>query len=373
MALGDSLTYGVKAIPGVGSGGYRANLWDSLTRGGMQIDYVGSQQSSSPGSKPPDPDNEGYPGAFIYTINGGVDHTFEVLESYGQKPQLVLLMIGTNDMRDYDQTIAARGNLSVLVDKILSKDPNMALIVARIPKSMGMYDQDLYRYYIDDIVPTVVAERAAQNRNIRIAHMYEALNFPADLVDGVHPSDHGYSKIANAWYPAVCAAIAHMLNAPPPNTPTPTNTPDPNLTPTNTPDPNVTPTPHIAGPVFMSLVLSQHVSDPNATPTATPVVTASPTSDVTNTPTSTPTVTSTPTETPMPTPTPETGEMSETPTPQSQQPEATATPTLQPTAAPTATSGPMFLSMVLSNWGETETPTPLPPPSVATVTPTKPK
>lgn len=369
MPLGDSLTYGVKAVAGVGSGGYRANLWDSLTKSGMQLDYVGSQQSST-GNKPPDYDNEGYPGAFIYTINDGIDHTFEVLDSYGQKPHLVLLMIGTNDMRDYDQTVRARDNLNTLISKILSKDPQIAIVVARIPRSTGMYDYDLFRYYIDDIIPTVVSERAAQGRNVRVANMYEAVNFPADMVDGVHLSDYGYSKIANEWYPAICAAMAQYLNATPPATAAPT------ATPTNTPDPNVTSTPQIAGPVWLSLVLSQQTFDPNATATATPVITMTKTSTATPQPTQTPvlqtsTPTSTPTETPIPTATPETGENTETVTPQPETPTATLMPT--ETVAPTAQAGPLFLSFVLNNIGATETPTATIAPASATITPTKAK
>jgi lysophospholipase L1-like esterase len=375
MALGDSLTFGVKDVPAVGGGSYRANLWDSLTKHGIQLDFVGSQYSNNPSSnKPPDPDNEGYPGAFIYTINDGLDHTFQVLGDYGKTPHIVLLLIGTNDMRDYEQAVTARYNLPNLVNKILSKDPNLALIVAKIPLAIALYDRGLFDYYIDDIIPTTVAFHANAGRNIRMVDMYRALEFDRDFADGVHPNDYGYSKMANTWYPAVCESINQLLAQPV----LPTFTPGPPLE-TSTPTPNV----GLPGPVWLAMVLNQ-ADDLNAS--ATPI--SSPEPDVTAslTPTTEPTHTATPTSTP----TPESdGGLESTPDPN----QSSATPDLSnlpsstpsPTETPALRSDDVFLAFVLNVIGtpdlSTPTETPIPTSTTspigtrlpATITPTRPR
>src|SRR5215213_6314834 len=93
MPFGDSITYGIISIGTVkdrDSGGYRVYLWNSLQTQDLAIDYVGSVQSGPLGF--PDRDNAGFGGKTINYLNS-VDAG--LLNTY--KPDVVLLMIGTND------------------------------------------------------------------------------------------------------------------------------------------------------------------------------------------------------------------------------------------------------------------------------------
>ena len=85
MPLGDSITYGT----GV-EGGYRLGLWNSLLQDDFQVDFVGSE---SDGPVNIDPDHEGHPGKTIQFIRENIRNWLNA-----HRPDIVLLLIGTNDI-----------------------------------------------------------------------------------------------------------------------------------------------------------------------------------------------------------------------------------------------------------------------------------
>jgi lysophospholipase L1-like esterase len=121
--LGDSITFGTRDPR---YGGYRNQLGTLLTTDGYSIDFVGSRQSGN--GVIPDPDNEGHPGWTIPQIKNGIDSN-RWLETY--RPDIILLHIGTNDLREGDAA-SAPGNLSTLLDDILMRLPQTHVIVAQI-------------------------------------------------------------------------------------------------------------------------------------------------------------------------------------------------------------------------------------------------
>lgn len=86
MPLGDSNTWG-QLVPG----SYRTQLYQDLATEGIRTQFVGSL-SNGPDALP-SKNNEGHSGWTISQIAGGVDTWLKA-----SQPQIVLLMIGTNDI-----------------------------------------------------------------------------------------------------------------------------------------------------------------------------------------------------------------------------------------------------------------------------------
>ena len=118
--MGDSITAGYQSSTG---NGYRGPLWDELTGEGHPLDFVGSDKDGTMS----DPDNEGHSGWRIDQLAAITDSS---LATY--KPNVVTLMIGTNDMGQNYQVSTAPARLKSLVDQILNDDPTVTVLLANL-------------------------------------------------------------------------------------------------------------------------------------------------------------------------------------------------------------------------------------------------
>jgi lysophospholipase L1-like esterase len=190
MPLGDSITYGDGDLRYVG---YRNLLGTLLTSDGYSIDFVGSQQSGEDAI--PDPDNEGHPGWRIPNIKGGIDSE-GWLETY--QPDIILLHIGSNDLR-YGNEAYAPDNLSALLDDILVRLPQTHIIVAQIIPTRWGSDSS-HRLY-NGAIPGIAASKGAQ---VSVVDMQNILS-KSDFMTLYHPNARGYDKMAFAWESAILA------------------------------------------------------------------------------------------------------------------------------------------------------------------------
>jgi lysophospholipase L1-like esterase len=188
MPLGDSITFG---YPGTSYGGYRHLLGTLLKNDGYTIDFVGSQKSGT--GVIPDPDNEGHPGWTITQIKSGIDSN-RWLETY--QPDLILLHIGTNDIREGNGA-SAPANLSALLDDILSRLPQTQVIVAQIIPFRSGPDPAHTSY--NAAIPGIVKSKGSR---VSLVDMQSILS-KSDYADGLHPNAGGYDKMARAWEPAI--------------------------------------------------------------------------------------------------------------------------------------------------------------------------
>ena len=94
---------------------------------------------------------------------------------------------------------AAPGKLSSLVDKIVSKCPDAAVMVARIIHS-GTDDADRTRRTkdFDDAIYGIVQSRAANGNHVYLVDQYTSI-VPTDLTDSLHPNPAGYAKMGDVW------------------------------------------------------------------------------------------------------------------------------------------------------------------------------
>ena len=268
MPLGDSITDGFN-VPG----GYRIQFYNRLVADGLtgSLDFVGSS-SNGPASLL-DREHEGHSGWHIADISNNINTWMT-----SANPSIVMLMIGANDVL-HSQSVGAPDRLSALIDLICAKLPaGGKLYVAKItPLTDPTYNTLVNEY--NATIPGIVQTKVSQGKPVYLVDMNTAIT-TADLADGIHPSEAGYTKMGNTWY----AIIKNDLTGTPAATPTrtntagPTNTPTRTATRTNTPAVSNTPT-----------RTPTRTNTPAITNTPTRTSTAGPTATRTNTPVASPT------------------------------------------------------------------------------------
>ena len=186
MPLGDSNTFGI-FVPGA----YRIKLYQNLTADGINAHFVGSL-SNGPDSLPSQA-NEGHSGWTIGNIADAVDGW---LKTYN--PQIVLLMIGTNNMPAGQDIPSAEHQLSALIDQIAKDIPQAHIVVASIPPVTWPPDNANVLQY-NAAIPGIVAAKAGQGEHVSFMDMYAAVPI-SDLASYAHLNAAGYDKMADAWY-----------------------------------------------------------------------------------------------------------------------------------------------------------------------------
>jgi lysophospholipase L1-like esterase len=227
MPLGDSITFGTLNEEG---GGYRFMLQDKLRAGGYRYDFVGGRHLAYSGTY--DVDHEGHSGwetinypssqVFGQFIDDGASGSGGYLiDTAGLQPDVVLLMLGTNDGGRGGSPATDRcKRLFSIIDDIREKVPGVRIIVAKIPPfnhrapPVPGYasNDDWIREYNEQIGIGVTA-RQAQGQKMSAVDMYSALTF-ADLPDVLHPNSGGYAKMAQVWYDGI-VAVTTGANQPP--------------------------------------------------------------------------------------------------------------------------------------------------------------
>jgi lysophospholipase L1-like esterase len=221
MPLGDSITAGKEdnTQDREDWDGYRRLLSDALTDVGLNVDFVGSESNGNGF----DTDHQGHPGWNIIQIGfgrnneGGVDVWLgpEDANDPAEDPDIVLLMIGTND----GGGIGAANTLDTrLIPRIfdnLSSDAE--LIVSTIPPvNEDRNDYDTRTPKIEEFnaeLPGIVDKYEALGENISFVDIWEGDNgitaadmSPLSVDNGLHPTAAGYEKIADFYYEAVLEA-----------------------------------------------------------------------------------------------------------------------------------------------------------------------
>ncbi len=284
VPLGDSLTHGGgDSDDGDVHPTYRYWLWEKLKDNGYDVDFVGSTTSPSFSGYSFDRGNEGHGG---YTIGGIVDGVGEggKLSSWlkGYKPDIALVVIGTNDVLWNTPMEMRFKNLGRLVETLRDRNPGVVIFIGKLPptgSSVRNEGQGLIEF--NRKLPGWASGVSTSASPVRVVDLYSGYDGRADNQASryIHPDESGEKKIADRFYSAIASYLdkGEMPGETGTETPTPTSTPTP--TPTATPTATSTPTP---------------TPTPTPIPTPTPVATSEPT------PEPTPVVTAVATPTPVP-------------------------------------------------------------------------
>ena len=209
----------------LGSGGYRGLLQRLLlSEGSRKAILVGSRADYSHGLA--DPWHDGWPGYVIRNTSPGAPGALYggLARSLVEQthPDVVLLMLGTNDFLRYQATHGKYSvdemvqSMDLLLQEIYSVAPRVHVIVGAIvnsPKVDACYVErfDTGRSICDarthPSLASLVARYEAHGRAISYASgLYQAV--PRDIIhfpDGIHPVDgpQGYDAIARVWFGAI--------------------------------------------------------------------------------------------------------------------------------------------------------------------------
>jgi lysophospholipase L1-like esterase len=199
MPFGDSITEGFPVF-----GGYRMELFRLARADGHEITFVGSLVNG-----PNMVDGVTFPrnheGHGAHTISGSMGIAQFVDSSMSSyTPDIVMLMIGTNDINGNISVASAPTRLGALLDDIYDADPNVLIILAQIvPTRSDGTNQAVQTY--NAAMPALVSQRTSAGRHLVLVDMYEAFTRDADYKtalfgDNLHPNEAGYARMGATWY-----------------------------------------------------------------------------------------------------------------------------------------------------------------------------
>jgi lysophospholipase L1-like esterase len=201
MPLGDSVTAGggTAVNGGPPPGSYRAPLYTSLTSAGYNVQYVGDQTINPGGGLPSNEDeHEGIGGITIEALQSYLQQN-NILTTY--KPDLILLIIGNNDMFTADNPQDPQATYALLAtfcQYIVATLPKAKIIVSTVqphdePGTGGQQEADQYNQLILSGIGSVSA-------NISAVDINAAMTYDADIgPDGTHPNVAGDQAMANVF------------------------------------------------------------------------------------------------------------------------------------------------------------------------------
>ena len=210
MMLGDSITAGA----GDTRGGYRSQLYYLLNHSGYNFNFVGrSNIYHDPPLNFTFPsaywNHEGYNSATIdnsgsvYVWNQNIAGCLAT-----NMPDIILVMLGTNDIwSTIRNSTQVRDEMSSFLDQIWAINPNIKVILSTIPYETANSGNLVIIQQTNALWPALVAQKSAQGRYITLVDNYAATLAANSFADGIHPTTAGNIAMANAWYPAVVAAI----------------------------------------------------------------------------------------------------------------------------------------------------------------------
>ena len=233
MCIGDSITDGYGT-----PGSYRKFLYYGLTKKGYSIDMIGSKSGwsttytdeTSGESFNYDDDNTGYSGYTIKNYNGrnGIYETLKETNCLSQKPDIVILQIGTNNVIDKHDQKENSNDYDILLDYILENIPSTSMVFITTIPDLDPNRSDVYSwfgnyrhsadwqtFYSDEQVEGAVKlflnlynlditskanKRKELGQNIRAADVNSAItDVKTQLKDGVHPNDIGFKAMGEYW------------------------------------------------------------------------------------------------------------------------------------------------------------------------------
>jgi lysophospholipase L1-like esterase len=201
MPLGDSITYGDGSS---NHAGYRSALFHLALADQKSVTFVGGM-TDGPDTVDGVPFPKHHEGHSGYEIDGVAGFAAAAITTW--HPQIVLMMLGTNDIAFGFDVANAPTRLGALMDIVTGADPNLLLIVAQIVPCTDDAANVQIRT-LNAAIPALVDAKAAAGAHVRMVDMYGALTANANyktetMFNKWHPNDAGYVQMADTWYAAI--------------------------------------------------------------------------------------------------------------------------------------------------------------------------
>ena len=197
MPLGDSITNGyVDGNTPVGEKvGYREKLYADLIDEGYDFDLVGSLEDGIF----PEPWHEGHGGFYADQIRVNVYNWLE-----DNPADIILLHIGTNDIHNGQSAAYVRDRIIEILEEIddyeVAYSTEIMVILARIINQQDPNSPESDRTTtLNSLLQTLVNTRSAAGDKVRAVNHENALNYPDDMANTLHPNMNGYHKMADVW------------------------------------------------------------------------------------------------------------------------------------------------------------------------------
>lgn len=198
LPLGDSITWGIQY-----DGAYRVELFARAVAANQNITFTGSL-SNGPDmvSNVPFPkNNEGHSGWTIDQDAGLVPSP-----AFDTIPNIVLLMIGTNDVYAASGQSEMPTRLGALLDKIIAAAPDALLVVGKItPLSNSSWTATVDTY--NAAIPDLVQQRVTEGKHVMLVDLNTDFTPSMLSSDGVHPNKSGYDFMGDVWYDAISSLL----------------------------------------------------------------------------------------------------------------------------------------------------------------------
>jgi PKD repeat protein len=135
------------------------------------------------------------------------------MASYGP-PDVVLLMIGTNDATLQVPLAERLSNLNGIVARIRERSPGAAILMAQLPPTADPVRNERQIAPFNAALPVLAGGLSTPSSPVYVVDQYSGYDGAADNgPDGIHPGRTGMQKIATRWY----AALVPVLSSPAPN------------------------------------------------------------------------------------------------------------------------------------------------------------
>ncbi|MBD3320366.1 MAG: hypothetical protein GF350_04640 [Chitinivibrionales bacterium] len=153
-----------------------------------------------------DLEHEGWGGYRIDDIRNTIDSWFAA-----SPPDIIMLMIGTNDINASIAVSTMVNRLNALVDEILAHPivtPSTHLFLATVPpcQNDGLNNEALE---LNSYIPGIVSDRQGLGHPVHFVDAYSAVDRATDLADNLHPDSAGYAKIGMAFYHAILPVVTN--------------------------------------------------------------------------------------------------------------------------------------------------------------------
>lgn len=202
LPVGDSITQA-----DINHNSYRYELFKLLIDAGHvpgeDFDLIGSQPSNDGGDPPGlqvdyngyafDKDNEGHWGQRADMVLGYLN---------GYAPDIALVHLGTNDVKDGETNAQIVQDLQNVVNRLQQLNPNVQIYLALLIPAQNAGFPNLTPANISALNTAIQNSNLAEPPNVTLVDQNDGYTV-ADNFDGIHPNPTGEGKVAQKWFDAI--------------------------------------------------------------------------------------------------------------------------------------------------------------------------